>query len=49
MIRKIDVGAVLTFFHQRLERKVDIDFSDVSFKNLFFAVDPKLRGDRVII
>ena len=49
LIRQIDVGAVLTFFHQRLERKVDVDFSDVRLKNLFFAVDPKLRGDRVII
>jgi len=49
LVRQVDVGAVLTFFHQRLERKVDVDFSDVRFKNLFFAVDPKLRGDRLIV
>jgi len=49
VVRQVDLGAVLTFFHQRLERKVDVDFSDVRLRNLFFAVDPKLRGDPLIV
>jgi transposase InsO family protein len=49
LIRRVDVGAVLSFFHRRLDRKVDVDFSDVRIENRFFAVDPKLRGDRLIV
>jgi putative transposase len=49
LVRQVDLGAVLTFFHRRLERKVDVDFSDVRVGNRFFAVDPKLRGDQVIV
>jgi putative transposase len=49
VIRQVDVGTVLSFFHRRLERKVDVDFSDVRFDNRFFQVDPKLRGDRLIV
>jgi len=49
LIRQVDLGGVLTFFHQRVSRKVDKDFSDVRIDNLFFAVDPSLRGDRVIV
>ena len=49
LVRQVDLGAVLAFFHRRLERKVDEDFSDVRVGNWFFAVDPKLRGDRVIV
>jgi transposase InsO family protein len=48
-IRHVDLGAVLAFFHQRLRRTVNEDFSDVRLDNLFFAVDPKLRGDRVVV
>jgi len=49
LIRNVDLGIVLTFFHQRVTRKVNKDFSDVRIDNLFFAVDPTLRGDRVIV
>ena len=49
LIRQVDLGAVLGFFHQRLPRIVSKDFSDVRLDGLFFAVDPNLRGDRVII
>jgi transposase InsO family protein len=49
LVRQVDLGMVLTFFHRRLERKVDVDFSDVRVGNRFFAVDPKLRDDRVIV
>jgi len=49
LVRQVDLGAVLTFFHQRVTRKVDRDFSDIRLENLFFAVDPALRGDKVIV
>lgn len=49
LVRHVDLGAVLGFFHQRLSRKVDEDFSDVRIDNRFFAVDPRLRGDRLIV
>ena len=49
LIRQVDLGAVLSFFQQRLPRVVNRDFSDVRLENLFFAVDAKLRGDRVIV
>ena len=49
LIRNVDLGAVLTFFHQRVPRKVDEDHSDVRIDNLFFAVDPKLRDDHLIV
>ena len=49
LIRNVDLGAVLTFFHQRFPRTVSDDHSDVRIENLFFAVDPGLRGDRVIV
>ncbi len=49
LIRHVDLGTVLTFFHQRVPRTVDEDHSDVRIDNLFFAVDPKLRGDALIV
>jgi hypothetical protein len=49
LIRQVDLGAVLSFFHQRVPRKVDRDFSDIRLENMFFAVDPWLRGDKVIV
>jgi transposase InsO family protein len=49
LIRHVDLGVVLTFFHQRVPRTVDEDHSDVRVDHLFFAVDPKLRGDAVIV
>ena len=49
LIRHVDLGAVLAFFHQRVPRAVSDDFSDVRIDNRFFAVDPTLRGDRVIV
>jgi transposase InsO family protein len=47
LIRQVDLGAVLGFFQQRAPRVVHKAFSDVRLENLFFAVDAKLRGDRV--
>ena len=49
LVRQVDLGAVLTFFHQRVTRTVHRDFSDVELDCLFFAVDPSLRGDRLIV
>jgi hypothetical protein len=43
------LGAVLGFFQQRVVRTVDEDHSDVRLEHLFFAVDPKLRGDELIV
>jgi transposase InsO family protein len=49
LIRNVNLGSVLTFFYQRATRKVNDIFSDVRLDNLFFAVDPTLRGDKVVI
>jgi transposase InsO family protein len=49
LLRQVDLGAVLGFFQQETLRTVDEDFSDVRLENLFFAVDPALRGDRVVV
>ncbi|MBM3153221.1 MAG: DDE-type integrase/transposase/recombinase [Chloroflexi bacterium] len=49
LLRQVDLGAVLGFFQQRVPRTVNKDFSDVRLDGLFFAVDPTLRGDRVIV
>ncbi len=47
--RQVDLGTVLTFFHHRQQRTVDDEFLDVRLDNRFFAVDPRLRGDRLIV
>ena len=49
LLRRVDLGAVLGFFHREVLRTVDEDFSDVRLENLFFAVDPGLRGDAVVV
>ena len=49
LIRQVDLGAVLSFFHHRVSRTVDEDHSDVRLDHLFFAVDAALRGDEVIV
>jgi transposase InsO family protein len=48
-IRKVDLVSVMPFFMEKVQRKVHGDFSDVQIQNLFFKVDPKLRGDKVIV
>jgi transposase InsO family protein len=47
--RTVDLQTVLSFFHRREQRVVDIDHWDVRVDSMFFAVDPKFRGDRVIV
>jgi putative transposase len=49
LIRQVDLGVVLTFFHRRVPRTVDEDHSDVRIDNMLFAVDPKLRGEKVMV
>ena len=47
--RQVDLGAVLTFFLHREKRQVNDIHSDVRLGNQYFAVDPKLRDDAVIV
>lgn len=48
-IRKVDLASVMPFFMENVYRKVHPDFSDVQIEKRFFKVDPKLRGDKVIV
>ena len=47
--RHVKLSEVLEFFHVQVRRKVDEEFCDVRINNVYFAVDAKLRGDRVIV
>ena len=47
--RHVKLSDVLELFHVQVRRKVDEEFCDVRINNLYFAVDAKLRGDRVIV
>jgi len=43
----VDINECLASFLQRVNRKVNPDFSDVKLNNKFYQVDPRLRGDAV--
>jgi transposase InsO family protein len=47
--RHVNLAEVREFFYVRQRRKVDPEFSDVRVENRFYTVDPKLRGDKVIV
>lgn len=47
--RHVNLNEVRQFFHTREKRKVDLEFSDVRVHGRFYAVDPKLRGDQVLV
>jgi len=47
--RPVDIDQIILFFMSKETRTVNKDFSDVSIQNSFYRVDPKLRGDRVIV
>jgi transposase InsO family protein len=47
--RQVDLPSVLRYFMETYKRTVHKDFSDVRIENLFFRVDPKLRGDKVLV
>lgn len=45
--REVQLSSILELFHRRERRTVHRDFSDVTIDDRYFAVDAKLRGDRV--
>jgi transposase InsO family protein len=48
-IRQADMQAVAESFLQQTERTVDKTFSDIRLDNRFYKVDPKRRGDRLLV
>lgn len=49
IIRKVDTAIIHGFFMRREKRKVDPVYSDVRVDRLFYRVDRRLRGDRVVV
>jgi putative transposase len=47
--RQVPVETALKFFMEEEIRTVHGDFSDVSLHGRFYAVDPRLRGDKVLV
>ena len=47
--RPVDMDVAIRFFTRKAQRKVHGDFSDVSIRGRLYRVDPKLRGDKVIV
>jgi transposase InsO family protein len=47
--RHVHLSEVLEFFWRREERKVHDEFCDVQINKLFFRVDVRYRGDKVIV
>lgn len=47
--RSVDMDYALKFFMKKEARIVHPDFSDVSINNSFFSVNPKFRGDKVLV
>lgn len=47
--RNVRLQSVLPFFQVREQRTVHRDFSDITLDGLHFAVDPKLRGDKLSV
>ena len=47
--RHVNLAEVLEFFWVRQKRTVDNEFCDVRVNSLYFAVEPALRGDKVIV
>ena len=45
--RHVNMNEARQFFHVREKRKVDMEYSDVRVKHQFYAVDRRLRGDKV--
>ena len=45
--RHVDMTSVLEAFMQRVQRTVNPTFADIQLNKRWFAVDPRLRGDRV--
>ena len=47
--RQVDMNAVIKFFMEEDIRVVHRTFSDVSINNRLYSVEPKYRGDKVIV
>ncbi|ETR69870.1 MAG: hypothetical protein OMM_03645 [Candidatus Magnetoglobus multicellularis str. Araruama] len=48
-MKPINMERVINFFMLTKERTVNPDFSDVSLNKKLFKVDPKYRGDKVLV
>lgn len=48
-IRHVDLEEVKVFFMETALRTVDREFSDIRLCGFFYKVDPKYRGDRVLV
>jgi len=48
-MRTIDMDYAIKFFMKTVQRTVHPDFSDVAIDKRFYSVDPKLRGDKVLV
>ena len=46
-LRHVDIQQLIPYFLKREQRTVHRDFSDVQLRDIFFRVDPRLRGDKV--
>ena len=49
VFRRVDLAFIMPYFMEKLPRKVHRDFSDVQLHKMHFKVDPKLRGDSVMV
>lgn len=47
--RPVDIDKAVKFFMKKETRTVNADFSDVAIQARFFKVDPKFRGDKVLV
>jgi putative transposase len=45
----VDLASVIPFFMEEHIRTVHKDFSDVQVHSFFYKVDPKLRGDKLLV
>lgn len=48
-IRHVDLNECIKFFMEEKKRTVNKDFSDIRAANKFYKVDPKFRGDKVLV
>lgn len=47
--RSVDMNVACRFFMKKEQRTVDPTFSDIRLENRYYRVDPRLRGERVIV
>lgn len=47
--RPVDLNAACRFFMRKEQRCVEPNFSDIRMENRYYRVDPKLRGEKVIV